>query len=118
MTNTIELAERGRPPEVAPPGRVTIAEAAELAGVSYATVYRHVKRGDVRSEQAENSVIYVVRADVGKLQPEKRVRSKKPSVTVRLDPARLKRWEAAAGRGRSLSEWLGELGDRAAARAK
>lgn len=107
----------GRPPEVAPAGHVTINDAAELAGVSYATVYRAVKGKRVRSSQAENGVIYVSRADVGKLRPVERERADKPSVTVRLaDEAQLKKWQRAAGGGQSLSRWLMELGDKAAAK--
>lgn len=109
-------SERGRPPEVAPAGRITIGAAAKLAGVSYATVYRAVKSNGVRHEQAENGVIYVFRADLGKLRPVVKPRSDHPSVTVRLEPAQLRRWEAAAGAGKSLARWLEELGDKAAAK--
>lgn len=110
-------SERGRPPEVAPAGRITIGAAAKLAGVSYATVYRAVKSNGVRHEQAENGVIYVFRADLGKLRPVvKPIRSERPSVTVRLEPAQLRRWQAAAGNGKSVSRWLTELGDKAAAK--
>lgn len=107
----------GRPPEVAPAGRVTIADAAEMAGVSYATVYRAVKSGRVRSTQAENGVIYVVRGDVAKLRPRERERANKPSVTVRLaDLGQLERWQRTAGAGKSLPDWLRKLADAAVAK--
>lgn len=105
-------SERGRPPEVAPAGHVTIGDAAEIAGVSYATVYRHVQSGKVRSEQATNGTIFVVRSDVAKIKRTKRPRSKHPSVTIRVEPKRLQRWEAAAG-DQSVREWLESLADSA-----
>lgn len=111
------VSHAGRPPEVSDERHVTIADAAELAGVSYATVYRAVKGKRVRSSQAPNGVIYIARGDVGKIRPVERERADKPSVTVRLaDEAQLKRWQRAAGQGRSLPDWLRELADRAAAK--
>lgn len=116
MSNTTSN-ERGRPPEVAPVGHVTIAEAAEAAGVSYATVYKHVKKNLVRSSQAENGAIYIRREDVRKIKLAQRPRSKRPSVTIRLEPDRLRRWAAAAG-DRTVGEWLGELADKAVRRVE
>lgn len=116
MSNT-ETHERGRPPEVAPPGFVTIKQAAEQASVSYATAYRAVVRDHVRYQQEANGTIYIVLGDVSKIKPVKRKRAKKPSVTIRTEPDRMKRWEAVAG-DRSVGDWLGELADKAVARVE
>lgn len=96
---------------------LTINEAATAAGVSYATVYRHVQDEKIRSLQADNQVIFVDARDVGKIvkhePPDRR-----PKVPVQLKPlaARYKAWERAAG-DKPVSVWLGELADRAAVKA-
>lgn len=107
--------ERGRPPETAPEGYVTLTEAARCAGVSYATAYKRAKSGDVRSRQAPNGTIFVLADDLEKVTLVERVPTDLPSVTVRVTRAQHKRWSrAAAASDRPLSAWLRDLADAAA----
>lgn len=93
---------------------LTINQAADAAGVSYATVYRHVQARTIRYLQADNQVIFVDARDVGKITKHEPP-DRRPKIPVQLKPlaTRYKAWERAAGE-RPVSVWLGELADKAA----
>jgi hypothetical protein len=98
---------------VAPRGRVTLQDAAELAGVSYATAYRRVNAGEVASERDEAGVITVARPDVKALARRPKAEDDRRAVMLRPELKRYAAWERAAG-DKAVSVWLGELADTAA----
>lgn len=105
----------GRPKASAPRGRVTMAEAAELAGVSKSAVQRRVAAGDVPARTEEDGVITIARSDVALIEPREPADDTRVAVQVRVPRERYAAWERAAG-DKPVSVWLAELGDAAAAR--
>ncbi len=113
------MAKR-RPLAVAPPGHVTIIEAAEILGLSYSGVYQHIERTDY---QIDAGVIMIPRRDLKKIKGALR----KPGivhdrVTIRPTPEEIKRWETAAklatdaDQHASVPQWMRALANAAAAR--
>jgi hypothetical protein len=92
-----------------------MSDAAEIAGVSYATVYRAVQAETVRSEQAPNGVITIARADVRKIRKRKLAKREVVAIMVRPKIKQWKRWKRAAGDS-SITAWLVALADKAAAK--
>lgn len=104
---------RGRPAAKAPPGRVTIRQAAKLAGVSYQVVQRRIAAGIVPVERDESGVVTIARGDVRLIQAREEAdpaRADSEAVTVRAVPERMAHWRRAAG-DTPMSVWLGELAD-------
>lgn len=103
----------GRPPATAPRGRVTLEQAAELAGVSYQVAHRRVTAGVVPSERDPSGVITIRRRDVKLIQPRAPAKGDgRKAVMLRPDLERYAAWERAAG-DRPVSSWLAALADAA-----
>ncbi len=106
----------GRPKAVAPRGRVTLEQAAELSGLSKPTVHRRIKAGVVPARTGADGSLSIARRDVRLLQPrepsEGDAAGRRP-VQLRPSLARYAAWEYAAG-DKPVSVWLGELADKAA----
>jgi hypothetical protein len=117
-TEPEETPERGRPPAEAPAHYVSMSDAVRITGVAYATVYRHVMSGKVRSRQEDNGVRFVLRSDLPKIQKTVRVADgDRHAVMLRPERERFDRWAIAAkkaGHEDRVSSWLAELADRAA----
>jgi hypothetical protein len=103
---------RGRPPAEAPRGRLTLQEAAELAGVSYSLVYRRVQDDEVPSESDASGVITIARRDLKLLTKRPKADTKTHAVMVRPELEQYAAWERAAG-DKAVSAWLEELADEA-----
>lgn len=113
-----------RPPAVAPPGHVTLVEAAEILDVSYSTVYRHLER--TKFAQNDSGVITIPRKELAKIRESLRQPStgeRKP-IMVRVSHEDHDRFErtivALTPEGRDpvpVSRWLAELGAAAAKKA-
>jgi hypothetical protein len=105
-------------PVSAPKGFVTIADAAERAGVSAATVRRAIEAGEVRHRR-EGWSIFVDARDIGAIEIKTRGQEGADRVAVMVRPVRerYEAWARAAG-NQKVSAWLGELADRAAKRAR
>lgn len=98
-----------RPRATAPRGRVTLAQAAELAGVSKSAVQRRVAAGVVPARREPNGVVTLLRRDVRAIHRRHPVEGR---IAVMLRPSheRHAAWARAAGE-RKVSAWLGELAD-------
>lgn len=112
--------KRGRPTPIAPPGYVTIRDAAERAGASYSTVYRAVTSGVVGGkQQGHNGPWFVLESGIaeiaGALEKGDPV-DDRHAVMLRPTPERYARWERAAGKDR-VSTWVAGLADAASSRA-
>lgn len=104
---------RGRKPAVAPRGRATLQEAAELAGVAYAVVYQRVAiTKQVPGVQAPDGTWTISRKDVRLIKERvpKYPDGRKPFY-VRVDLKRAEAWERSAGG--EVTAWLVRLGDAA-----
>jgi len=111
----------GRPPKVAPPGRVTLQRAAELLKISYATVYR--LRDRVPFEQDDSDVITIAKTDLPLIRGalRKPASGDKRPIMVRPTAEDAERWEAAIAASTRpgnkpvpISRWLVELANKAA----
>lgn len=111
MTTTL-----GRPPTEAPPGMLTIQQAADEAGVSYSTAYRHVQNKTVRSRQEPNSSIFVYAQDVPKIGKRPRGERPRDYITLQPDERTSRAWQKAATKAgaASVSAWLIKLANGAA----
>lgn len=106
---------RGRKPAVAPKGRVTLQEAAELAGVAYAVVYQRVAiTKQVPGIQAVDGTWSIARKDVKLIQKrEPRYPEGRKPFYVRANLwGQADAWERAAGE-RGVTAWLTALADAA-----
>lgn len=105
---------RGRPPATAPRGRVTLAEASEISGLTRQEIHRRIMDGQIPSaEQGESGVWTIGRKEAETL--ERRPQSKGPRKAVMLRPyvPRYKAWEREAKRrGVPVSTLAGELLDK------
>ena len=106
------MTKRGRPPAAAPRGRVTLQQAAELAGVSYASAHRRVSDGVVPSERDESGVVTIARNDVRLIKLRPAADTNRHAVMLRPTNERYAAWERAAG-DNPVSQWLMELADMA-----
>lgn len=103
----------GRPKATAPRGRVTMEQAAELAGVSKSAVQRRVAAGEVPARTEPDGVVTIARADVKLIKPrEPSEGDGRKAVMLRPDMARYEAWARAAG-DRPVSSWLADLADAA-----
>lgn len=111
----------GPKPETAPPGHLTIEDAAEKLDLSYSGVYRHLDK--VRTVRSERGTIYIRSGDLAKIKNalRKPADGDRRAVAVRVPAERLARWEqailrktAAGEEPIAVSRWLQELGDKAA----
>jgi hypothetical protein len=94
---------------------LTIRQVQDATGVSYAVVYRHVRKNVIRFSKSKNGEIFIDMRDVVKI--EKRVRrpsapKTRASVWLTVDPARLEAWKVTAG-SMTMRKWLGTLADAA-----
>lgn len=106
---------RGRKPAVAPKGRVTLQEAAVLAGVAYAVVYQRVAlTKQVPGIQAEDGTWTIARKDVRLIRKRepKYPEGRKPFYVRAALGGQAEAWERAAG-DMSVVAWLTWLGDQA-----
>jgi len=105
----------GRPKAVAARGRVTMAEAAKLAGVSKSAVQRRVDANEVPSRVEPGGFITIARSDVKLIQPrEPGEGDGRKAYMVRPDLERAAAWErTAAAAGKPVSSWLAALADAA-----
>lgn len=110
----------GPKPEGAPPGHITIEEAAERLELSYSGVYRHLEK--VRVERSERGTIYIRSTDLPKIRAALRKPSdaERRAIAVRAPSERVARWEqfilrhTPAGEDPiPVSRWLQELADKA-----
>ena len=111
----------GPKPETAPPGYVTIEQAAEKLELSYSGVYRHLDK--VKTSRSERGTIYIRSTDLAKIRNalRKPADGDRRAIAVRVPAERLARWEQAILRKTpageepiAVSRWLSELGDAAA----
>lgn len=106
----------GRPRAAAPRGRVTLEQAAEISGLSRATVHRRVIAGTVPARTEPDGSLSIARGDVKSLKPREPGQSdaagRKP-VQLRPTLERYAAWKRAAG-DKPVSTWLGSLADAAA----
>lgn len=102
----------GRPVYKSPPGRMTLAQAAKHAGISYHTAYAKVVGGQLAAFERDRGVITIARADWKLLRPAAKPEPKdpRPAVVNRVSPERYAAWERAAS-GRPVREWIAELAD-------
>lgn len=106
----------GRPRAVAPRGRVTLEQAAELVGVSKSAIQQRVWKGIVPARTEPSGVVTIARSDLKLIEPrEPSDGDGRKAVMLRPDLERYAAWERAAG-DRPVSTWLGELADAAAGR--
>lgn len=105
----------GRPKATAPRGRVTMEQAAELAGVSKSAVQRRVAAGAVPSRTEPDGVVTIARAHVRLIQPREPAEADgRKAVMLRPDLERYAAWErAAVAAGKPVSSWLADLADAA-----
>lgn len=104
----------GRSRAAAPRGRVTLEQAAELAGVSKSAVQRRVAAGAVPARTEPGGFVTIARRDVRRIVPrEPAAGDGRRAVMLRPSLERYAAWERAAGDQR-VSTWLAELADRAA----
>jgi hypothetical protein len=102
-----------RPPATAPRGRVTMAQAAELAGVSKSAVQRRVAAGTVPARTEPDGTITIARRDVHLIAPREPADTDRVAIMMRPVRARYAAWKRAAG-NQPVSVWGGELMDQAA----
>lgn len=103
----------GRRPVIPPRGRVTLAQAAELSGLSYAEVHRRVSTGTAPGEQDDAGVWTMARADARRLK-RRTPANKRPGTNLRAAPERWAAWEREAERrGMAVSTLAGKLLDEA-----
>lgn len=105
----------GRRPTVPPRGRVTLAQAAELSGLSYAEVHRRVATAKTApGEQGAAGVWTMARSDAKKLTRREPARAR-PGTNLRATPERWAAWaKEAERRGTSVSTLAGKLLDEVA----
>lgn len=117
MTEAKRSTGRGRPRTVAPYGYVTIREAAEHSGLSYATCYQHALAGTVRAQQDDDGAWRIRRADLDVIRRRPVTpahKRKRIAIQVRPVKARYDRWVAAAeAAGAPVGIWLMSLADAA-----
>lgn len=118
MSNKKET-KPGRKPLKPPRGFVTVAQAAEILGVSYSAVYAH--RGEVEAIEGPGGSIFLPRAELAKITEAFRPPAEGDTrgVYVRAPAATIATWEAvikaATPKGekpKPLSRWLAELAER------
>jgi hypothetical protein len=98
----------------APPGRVTMEQAAELAGVSKSAVQRRIADGTVPARTEPDGVVTIARGDVKLIEPREPADDTRKAVMVRVPLDRYKLWaRAAKARRIPVSTWLAELADQA-----
>jgi len=101
----------------APPGRVTMEQAAELAGVSKSAVQRRIADGTVPARTEPDGVVTIARGDVKLIEPREPADDTRKAVMVRVPLDRYKLWaRAAKARRIPVSTWLAELADQAVGR--
>lgn len=102
----------GRRPVTPPRGRVTLAQAAELSGLSYPEVHRRVTAGTAPAEQDPLTGVWTMRErDARKLTRREPARAR-PGTNLRASPERWAAWEKEAERrGMSVSGLAGALLD-------
>ncbi len=97
-----------------PAGRITMAEAAELAGVSKSAVQRRIADGTVPARTEPDGVLTIARGDVKLIEPREPADDTRKAVMVRVPLERYRLWaRAAKKRGMPVSTWLAELADKA-----
>lgn len=105
----------GRPKAAAPRGRVTLEQAAELSGLSRATVHRRIQDGIVSARTEPDGSLSIARKDVKLLKPRESgqgdAAGRRP-VQLRPTLERYASWGRAAG-DKAVGAWLGELADTA-----
>lgn len=103
----------GRPPATAGRGRVTLAEASEISGLSTDEIRRRCISGAVPSGRQDAAGIWTLRrSDLGLLTRREPSTDKRKAVQTRPTLARYECWAEAAG-DKPVSVWLGELADKA-----
>jgi len=101
----------------APAGRVTMAEAAALAGVSKSAVQRRVANGTVPARSEPDGVLTIALGDVKLIEPREPADDTRKAVMVPVPLARYRLWKRAAKARRiPVSTWLAELADQAVGR--
>lgn len=103
----------GRRPVTPPRGRVTLAQAAELSGLSYAEVHRRVSSGAAPGEQDAAGVWTMRRTDAARLR-RREPAGARPGTNLRAAPERWACWQREAERrGVAVSQLAGILLDEA-----
>lgn len=77
----------GRPPTQAPPGWVTVADAAEIRGVSHQVVRRFIFADEVHWQRLDNGVYFVLEEDLGYIV-KREVAGDRSRIPVSLAPNR------------------------------
>jgi hypothetical protein len=104
-----------RPTYQAPPGRLTLRDAAEMLEISYHVAYtRLTDTANPIPYKRDGTIYTIAEEDLGSLARQKSApQDKRIPVMNRVSRERYAAWERAAG-DKPISTWLGELGDRAA----
>lgn len=96
-----------------PSDRLTLAEAATAAEVTYHVAYRRVTSGQIPSaEQGAGGVWTIAREDVGLIRRRERRHAEYKAYNLKVSPERAAAWQRAAGK-RSVQAWLSALADAA-----
>lgn len=105
-------SDRGRPTAKAPVGRVTLQQAADIAGVSYSTAYRRIVSESIPHDRGEDGTISILRSDARKIRARKADPEGRPAYMVRPDPSTDKGFKIAAKAAGDVpvSRWLLDLG--------
>lgn len=102
----------GRPPATAPRGRVTLAEASEISGLSRQEIHRRITIGQLAGEQSPAGVWTIARKDAEALERRPPAAGKRIAVMLRPVAARHAAWKREARRrGLKVSQLAGELLD-------
>ncbi len=105
----------GRRPVTPPRGRVTLAQAAEISGLSYPEVHRRVAAGTAQAEQDLVTGVWTMSRRDAKKLTRRQPANKRPGTNLRAAPERWAAWEREAKRrGMSVSQLAGKLLDEAA----
>ncbi len=94
-------------------GRVTLAKAAEISGLSYPEVHRRATAGTAPAEQADTGTWTMAEADASQLARRPPAEVKRVA-NLRASPERWAAWKREAKRrGMSVSQLAGKLADEA-----
>lgn len=97
-----------------PSDRLTLAEAASSAGVTYAVAYHRVAiaRTIPSAEQAPDGVWTIARRDLPLIRRRERTHTEYKAYNLKVSPERAAAWARAAS-GRSVQSWLTAIADAA-----
>lgn len=100
----------------APPGHVSLGEAAAITGLSLTAVWRRVSSGEVPADES-SEILAIAADDIALIKPRNKGKDPRRAVFLRPRPERYAAWARVAG-DKPVSTWLGELADAAVAKGR